>query len=508
MGKLKLSKLKQLTDKAAHYFSVQKVNLWMQIALIIGGVLLFFLGQNFNQQFLGIVLFGVANLCYALRNLGERILLFFFMVMLFTFMYSRPLISILRGNIWWYFEPESIRFSLVALFLTTVFLFLGSILYSFAFGKSKRFREERSVYSIDNDKKSMLFVVTGCFLLVTWVCSVLLDVEKLFFVRAHTYEEFYVSFSTKAPLPITAFATMLPFALCFFLALKPRKKVVFFTLASYVIGGVPTLVMGQRNTFVLRLLFTLVYYIIQNRYDNRDIWMGKFEKYLLAIGTPIMLTILGAYNYLRAGTNVGTTNVFSIISDFFYKQGTQFDTLTSGYEYYPKMAFTEYKNYTFGGFIDSIRHGFIAQKLFGVPGLGTGNNPYRGMVSNSYAHNLAYVYRRDAYLAGNGNGGSYLLDLNADFGYFGIAIYSLLLGVLLIYFVRLFVNNGYFSSLFVLCCLQDIFWTPRGGATEFLLFLIKPSFWLSVIGVTFGYLLFSKLFPKKWLTLLEGKDLI
>lgn len=503
-----LSKGKQLADKSLGAFSLKKLSIGVQGISFIGGTFLFLFGGNFNQQITGIVLLGVSNLCYSLRNLGERVLLFFFTIMLFTFMYSRPLISMLRGDIWWYFESESIHFSLTALFLTTICLFLGSVFCSIVLKKGIKLKRKKDVRGITKKSKVTLFTVTACFLLVTWLCGMLLDVEKLLFVRAHTYEEFYVSFSSRAPLPITAFATMLPFALCFFLALKPRKKVAFPTLALYVIGGLPTLVMGQRNTLVLRLLFVLVYYIIQNRYDNRDVWMGKFEKYSLAIGTPMMLVLLGAYNYLRAGTSVGTSNIFSIIADFFYKQGTQFDTLTSGYEYYPKMAFTEFKNYTFGGFIDSLRHGFIAQKLFGVPGLGTGNNPYRGMVSNSYAHNLAYVYRRDAYLAGNGNGGSYLLDLNADFGYFGIIIYSLLLGFLLLYFVRMFVNKGYISSLFVLCCLQDIFWTPRGGATEFLLFLIKPSFWISVIGVAIGYVLFSKLLPRKWLIFLEGKDLI
>lgn len=42
------------------------------------------------------------------------------------------------------------------------------------------------------------------------------------------------------------------------------------------------------------------------------------------------------------------------------------------------------------------------------------------MISNSLAHNLAYVYRKDEYLAGNGNGSSYLLEIFADYGYIGV----------------------------------------------------------------------------------------
>lgn len=494
---------------------------WKKIALIsqcfflLLGFFLFLLGyfnENFNFQILGIVCLGINNLIFASRKMGDRVLFFFFTIMLFTFMYSRPFISMIRRNIWWgYFEPESIQFSLTSLFVSTLALYIGVILYSVIeknwFPKRGNITKETSE---EYKKRMILFVVSFLMFVVCWICSTLIDVEKLLFVRGHSYEAFYVSYKTVAPLPIKALSTMMPYSICFLLACKPRKKIVFPILTFYVLGGVPTLLMGQRNTLVLRLLFVLVYYIIQNYNDDRDKWLGKVEKLGIAIGTPLLLLLLGAYNYIRANTAVESKGIFSLIMDFFYKQGTQFDTLSSGYENLGKLPFVELKNYTFGGFIDSFKHGFIAQKIFGSPGLGDGNNPVKGMVSNSYAHNLAYVYRRDAYLSGNGNGGSYLLDVNADYGMVGIILFSLLFGIILIYLVRLFANRGYLSSVFVLCCLSDIFWTPRGGATEWLLFLIKPSFIFSVVALIGGYLIFKefKLLPKKLFEYLKGKELI
>lgn len=493
----------------------KKIILISQYFFLLLSFLFFILGyfnESFNFQILGIVCLGANNLLFASRKIGDRVLFFFFTIMLFTFMYSRPFISLIRGtNWWWYFEPESIQFSLTALFITTFLLYIGVMLYSVIERKWFPKKNNETNESSEKYKRRMiLFVIASLMFVVCWACSALLDVEKFLFVRGHSYEEFYVGYKTIAPLPIKALATMLPYSICFLLACKPRKKIVFPVLAFYVLGGIPTLLMGQRNTFVLRLLFALVYYIIQNYNDKRDVWLGRFEKLGIAIGTPLLLLLLGAYNYIRANAAVDSKGLVSLIMDFFYKQGTQFDTLTSGYENLGKLPFLELKNYTFGGFIDSFKHGFIAQKIFGLPGLGDGNNPVKGMVSNSYAHNLAYVYRRDAYLAGNGNGGSYLLDVNADYGMLGIIVFSLLFGIILIYLVRLFTTRGYLSSVFVLCCLSDIFWTPRGGATDWFQFLIKPSFLGSVIILTGGYLIFKrfKLLPEKVFGYLKGKELI
>ncbi|MDT2641325.1 O-antigen polysaccharide polymerase Wzy family protein [Enterococcus dongliensis] len=493
----------------------KKIILISQYFFLLLSFLFFLLGyfnENFNFQIFGIVCLGINNLIFASRKMGDRVLFFFFTIMLFTFMYSRPFISMIRGNIWWgYFEPESIQFSLTALFISTLAIYVGVIIYSAIETKWFPKMEDRTKETSEKYRKRMiLFVVSFLMFVICWTCATLIDIEKFLFVRGHSYEEFYVSYKTVAPLPIKALATMMPYSICFLLACKPRKKIVFPVLTVYVLGGVPTLLMGQRNTLVLRLLFVLVYYIIQNYNDNRDKWLGKFEKLGITIGTPFLLLLLGAYNYIRANTAVESKGIVSLIMDFFYKQGTQFDTLTSGYENLEKLPFINLKNYTFGGFIDSFKHGFIAQKIFDSPGLGNGNNPIKGIVSNSYAHNLAYVYRRDAYLAGNGNGGSYLLDVNADYGILGIILFSLLFGVILIYLVRLFTTRNYLSSVFVLCCLNDIFWTPRGGATEWLLFLVKPSFIFSVIALIGGYLIFKefKLVPQKMFEYLKGKELI
>lgn len=88
------------------------------------------------------------------------------------------------------------------------------------------------------------------------------------------------------------------------------------------------------------------------------------------------------------------------------------------------------------------------------------------MISNSLAHNLAYVYRKDEYLAGNGNGSSYLLEIFADYGYIGVFIASILLGIILIFLVVSFKRNNLLLSTIALICISNILFIPRSDATS------------------------------------------
>ncbi|EIP8079396.1 O-antigen polysaccharide polymerase Wzy family protein, partial [Enterococcus faecalis] len=226
-------------------------------------------------------------------------------------------------------------------------------------------------------------------------------------------------------------------------------------------------------------------------------WINKFEKAMIIIGAPVMIITMGAYNYIRAQTYVETKGIFSLITDFFFKQGTSFDTLTFGHGMIPQLPFHEIKNYTFGGFIDTLKFGALGRFFTDNPLMGSNNGLERGMISNSMAHNLAYVYRQDKYMEGNGNGSSYLLELYADYGYLGIIIASLLLGVLLILLVIILKRNNAFLSMLSLVCISNVFFIPRASATGWLSFILKTSFVVPVLACFLGAFILDRLLSLK-----------
>ncbi|EHS2295547.1 O-antigen polysaccharide polymerase Wzy family protein, partial [Enterococcus faecalis] len=283
---------------------------------------------------------------------------------------------------------------------------------------------------------------------------------------------------------------------CIFLACMPKKIYGYIALSLSIIGSIPLLLMGQRGPFMLKVLFALIYFIIRDYLEDEKKWIGRIEKVLIIVSAPSVIILMGAYNYIRAQTNLETKGFVSLIVDFFYKQGTTFDTLGFGYNMLPKLPFVEIKNYTFGGFIDFFKYSIIGKIFFNGTTIPTNNSPEQGMMTNSMAHNLAYVYRKNEYLNGNGNGSSYLLELFADYNYLGVIIGSILLGIILVYLVFLMKRNNAFLSSLILISISNIFFVPRSEATGWIQFIIKPRFILSM-GICFiGAYLISKILRK------------
>ena len=115
---------------------------------------------------------------------------------------------------------------------------------------------------------------------------------------------------------------------------------------------------------------------------------------------------------------------------------------------------------TAGGIIVYFVHGTVGQRLFGTSPLPDGNCYTNGRLSDNLAHNLSYTVMQDNYLKGQGLGSSYLLENYIDFGYIGVAVFSLVLGRILIYFMRGIKYNNLLNIIFSGFSYRD-FYMPR-----------------------------------------------
>ncbi|HAP2865770.1 TPA: O-antigen polysaccharide polymerase Wzy family protein [Enterococcus faecalis] len=456
-----------------------------QTICIIVSIILFFYGKAkmlYNWQLFGVMFFWTGNLVYSFKNFGQKSVFFFFNITIFVFLLSRPFISFFRNRIWWHWGYSGSNFAMNVLYLTLIGILIGAMLFQ-RFGlkdfDSKLEKQKYPTYRIYLMKFSLVFYF------ITLIVSVYGDMEKLIFVRSTSYEEFYASFSSNLPTYVQVLGLMMPYVVCIYLACMPKKGISYMVLGSYVISSFPTFLMGQRGPLILKIIFALLYFIIRDYLQDSQKWISKFEKIVIILATPLMIVLMGAFNYIRANSSIETNGFFSLIVDFFFKQGTSFDTIIFGHDFLDKLPFIDVKNYTFGSFIDSFKYGFIGQKLFNGIGLPSTNSPEKGMISNSLAHNLAYVYRKDEYLAGNGNGSSYLLEIFADYGYIGVFIASILLGIILIFLVVSFKRNNLLLSTIALICISNILFIPRSDATSWLQFIMKPTF-IAPMVICFG----------------------
>lgn len=443
----------------------------------------------FNIALIGIVMIWICNLIFSMENVRSRIYFLIFNLSQFVFLIANPVISALRGEAWWerfWLFAES--FAVLGVYLSTLCLYLGAVIVSlFLNHRDESKKNEKGVIAKFEEKYlQYVQIVALAGLAITWICQMGTGIEKVIFMQGRAYTDFYSQFQSSIPYIFQVAASMMQYFLCIFLATKPNKKWSFAVLSLYILSTIPSLVIGIRNPFVLGCLFAFLYYFFRDALGDTKKWIGRLEKGAMIIAIPVAICLLGAYTYVRSDAEIRPKGIVNIFIDFFVNQGGSFNVLASARGAIPYLPERAGRNYTFGGFIDYITHGTIAQTFFGASPLPDGNNLVNALESNSFAHNYSYIALGETeYLKGNGLGTSYILETYTDYGYAGIIIFSILLGALLIYMMHWAKKNS-FTLLITLVALLNIFFIPRAEALGWLQFIIYLQFWIPVIGSVIG----------------------
>lgn len=456
-------------------------------------------GVMFNSCLIGIVLIWFGGILYSIGQMKERIFLLFFLLAQFVFLIVKPLICMCRGEVWWTLWEDSELFAVRGLYISLMGLLIGGVLASiliFNIGKKSRGacnKIEKSVRNYEHRYIKYLQIISAALFMIAWSVNFYIGVQKVLEMQGKDYLKYYASFSLNLPYVLIIIGAMMKYFLCIYLATRPRKKVSIVVLFLYLISTLPDLIIGIRNPFVLACIFCFLYFCIRDILEDTEVWFGKIEKILTVIMIPIATVLLGAYTYIRNGAEVAVKGFGNIILDFFYNQGSSFDVLAIGHgaiQYLPQRSG---RNYTFGGIIDYVMHGVIGQRIFGTVEFPDGNCMINALERNSFAHNMSYIAKgKEAYLAGEGLGSSYILETYTDYGYIGILIFAIVLGFLLVYATKLMKANV-FAFTVVLVALTRVFFVPRAESTGWIEFVVYIQFWIPMFACFIGAVILNKI---------------
>ncbi|MCF2555207.1 O-antigen polysaccharide polymerase Wzy family protein [Faecalicatena contorta] len=454
------------------------------IFLVVSGVLTASYAQynqNIELYLLSVMLIFFVNILIGVQDVKSRLLFLIFQVSFFTFLVGRPLIGIILKIEGWMGsgqQKENIIFAFSLVFLSLLCMAFGVVLIE-AFYRIKRSNVSLTK-SLEkkNEFVKPLQLVSLIIFFVTLVFYLLVQIEPLIFMKGKTYVEYYTGFQSRIPGIFHTIASFMKYSLCIFLATMPSKKRAFFPLILFVLSAVPMLIIGVRNPIMLNSLFVVIYYCIREIKNSREKWIGRFEKIVIVIITPIALIFMAMYTAIRSQIALSESNPFRYLVRFFYEQGVTFNVLQIGYGY--RQGIKDLKHhYTFGGMIDYIQRGTIGQKIWGMDPLPSGNCEINGILSNNLSHNLSYISMKEEYLNGRGRGSSFLLETYFDWGYIGVMLFSIGLAILLIVFLHRF-GKKMLSSTVILVALTSIYFIPRAEATGWLTFIITIQFWSCV----------------------------
>lgn len=428
--------------------------------------------SNFNALLISNLIIVVLNIiCPTVK--GKRKAYFsIFQIMIFTFLLSRPTIKMFRGEAWWEnYQIYSQLFAQMAIWVTSFCMLVGSYITKWIKIGSEK---------MDNNRNKRIQIISKILFYFTSIFSLIVEFDKLFFMKGKEYVEYYLTYSSDFPSWMTLIAGMNVIFLVIYLVTQPEKKKTVIPLVIYIISNLPTFLIGQRNPLILAVLFSFMYFIFRDIVYNKQVWIGKLEKAAIVITIPIVIIGLAIFNYTRVNEKIENNNPLNLFVDFFYTQGVSYDVLNIAYLNIPQIKILG-KNYTFGPAIDYLKYNTISRALFHTKDLGTGNNEKKALEGNSFSHINSYL-SRDDYLEGHGYGSSYLLELYHDYGFWGIIIFSILLGAFLIKIPEL-VNKKNILSIITLMATTQIFLLPRAETIQFVLFIITPHFWIATIGV-------------------------
>lgn len=448
-------------------------NMYFMLAILVISIIILtvsLLEKEYNGAFIGISVFFLYSTIYAFANRRKSFLLLIMNLMLFTFVLSRPTIAILKGLEWWNFP--NIDKALIAIFITEVFLLVGAKIADKIIKKSKKTNAKKK------ETKQYISTILLVLVLVTAVVNLCTGMIDYINMKDLDYASVYTKQSPTSNIIIRILNAMFSGSVYAYLATMPKKKNSIIVLLIYSILAIPSFLLGSRNVLVSRILLAVIYVVIRDIIEHgNEVWITKKIKIIAIALVPIVIAFLGAYNYIRDDKEVPDDN---LILDFFYKQGTTFDTICQGF-----AKENELKNqpnvisYSFGDIIDYAIHNSISQKIFHTSDLGNGNNLMKVTQSNSLAHRLSYLMlSEESYLEGHGRGTSYIIETYMDAGMIWLAIYSTIIGMYLEGIIEMFKTRKFLGKYIILTSLSQIFLLPRYSASGFFTFLITPQFWV------------------------------
>lgn len=438
-----------------------------------------------NVIALGSMLFFVCCVAWCFADPKGRFFTLLMFLMQFTFWLSRPVIDGLRGNQWWYFSNGTIVKAFVAIYISQLALWVGTKYFRIVanwYNANKHHKSKKETFEVP--QLAAWCLITG--LVITGVLNAYVEISTYLHMKDMDYASVYTNVVPTYPRVIQIFAALFPFAVTANLTMMPKKKVSMIILGSYIVLSVPSLMLGSRNAFVLRVLFAVIYYVVRGiALPKREQWISKRFVVVVLLLVFVLVIFMGAYNYIRGGGSVSGESVFSVLLDFFQKQGTTFDTICQGFEFESQInSFPGPSCYTLGDIVDYFRFSTIGRAIFGISAPGNGNSVEMVMNSNSMAHRLSYaVLGEYSYLAGHGRGTAYIIENYYDGGFLLVAIYNLILGMFLAGIPDFIKNNSFVLNYICLTALTQLYLLPRYSASGFISFIVTPQFWIIPFGV-------------------------
>lgn len=453
-----------------------------QFSLASTMALLIFSSICYMTEFKAGLMFSLAavwiiGLLYSVKRIENRIVLLAFYLTTFTFLMARLFIDDFASGYDSDYseEAQSVThysqlagyFIYYSITLSLVFVFWGYICCD----KERKLTFTRG--SIDYTcYRQKVKIVSKRISYVLYVFTLFTTLEMVIYIWSNGYLSFYLQFEPSLPHLFYTLDAAFGFVFFLFLACLPEKKEARPLIFLYLLRACIALLSGQRNGFILPVLFIIIYYFLRNTMSPNDLWIGRRGKFLLLLSFPFLCALMFVIMLMRGDDDAGNESVLIYFIDFFYQLGGSVNVL--GYSYDLQTSIPDGQNYTFGPLIRWFDTNFLN------PLLGMGHH-YENVSVEMALHGhslgsfLTYNINEYRYLHGGNLASSYIAELWLDYGYIGVAIGSFVYGCILSS-VLSFAKRNIWKCTIAFIMVYNIIYAPRASYLYFVTECMGYSF--------------------------------
>lgn len=292
------------------------------------------------------------------------------------------------------------------------------------------------------------------------------------YISSNSYWDYYTDYSEYLSgntilYAISKIELMMPVALSIYLACMPSKKQFRLPCFFYLVYLVVSLGSGQRSTFMLGILFLVVYFLFRNGIHPEEKWVKKSYIVICILSIPFWQHFFSWYSVWRTGEVASEMTFISGIEDFLYDQGVSINIVKRAYMYQDRIPADQI-------YILEFLHSGILARLLGIT-VYHGNTVEHALYGGSFTHSLGYVVLGATYLVGKGTGSSYIAELYQDFSYIGIFFGNIFYSLIIARINQFKGRQRIFWMSVRFYIITQILWAPRGSYTGFISNLLAPS---------------------------------
>lgn len=311
--------------------------------------------------------------------------------------------------------------------------------------------------------------------LLTSICTLAISFEKaIYVIIGGSYTSYYVNFVSVLPSIVSKVSEMSTFAFYIYLATLPDPKKSKLPFAVYLIIGVLGLLYGQRNQIVMAVIMLCLYIVLYENHEGKPYSILKKRYFVLGLLLiPFVLVFLEFFKYSRDNMAFEFAGIWESIKNLFTSLGGSVNVIGQGYEL--KDAFPKGHFYSLGGVVDFITKNALLRPMLGTT-IYQGNTIEMALYGNSYGQTITYLgWGPTLYLAGRGMGSCFIAEAFHDLGFFGIALFSFIYGIVLTKVNKL-QKGHWIKNAIILIALYYILYAPRDSAGSFISAFFNYSF--------------------------------